>query len=77
MLRALIRFLAPGLMNRIEVESRTWMMHCTHCGCETSIWDAGGMRYKGLGTVYRLGRCRNCGKISMLRVYKRNQPAGR
>ena len=71
MLRRLIKALFPGLMDRIEAESRTWMMRCPNCGFEISIWEAGGMRYKGLGTVYRLGRCHGCDKVSMLRVYRR------
>jgi hypothetical protein len=74
MLRWLIKALFPGLMIRIEAESRTWMMQCPNCGFETSVWEAGGMRYKGLGSVYRLGRCRVCGKIGMLRVYQRDYP---
>jgi len=62
-------------MDRIEAESRTWMMQCPKCGFETSIWQAGGMRYKGLGPVYRLGRCPSCEKIGMLRVYQRDDSA--
>ena len=70
MLRRLIQFLSPGLMQRIEAESRAWMMHCPTCGYEISVWEHGGMRYRALGTVYRLGRCRNCFKIGMQRVYR-------
>ena len=77
MLRFLIRSLFPGLMHRIENESRSWMMQCRKCGHETSVWDYGGMRYGGLGTVYRLGRCRGCHRVSMLRVYQRDDIANR
>ncbi len=80
MLRKIISKLAPGLMSRIEAESRRWFMQCRHCGYEISVWDYGGMRYRALGTVYRFGRCRNCGKSGMLRVYLRgdnsNTPVG-
>ena len=71
MLRRLIKLIAPGLMTKIEAESRQWMMQCPGCGYEVSVWEYGGMRYRGHGTVYRLGRCRGCGTIKMLRVYKR------
>ena len=71
MLRALIKRLFPGLMVKIEAESRQWMMQCPECRHEVSVWEYGGMRYRGYGTVYRLGRCRNCNKVGMLRVYKR------
>jgi hypothetical protein len=77
MLRSLIKSLFPGLMHRIENESRSWMMQCRKCGHETSVWDYGGMRYGGLGPVYRLGRCRGCHKVSMLRVYQRDDSANR
>ena len=30
----------------IEAESRRWMLHCS-CGASQSLWDAGGLRYKG------------------------------
>lgn len=61
-------------MGRIEAESRVWMIQCPNCGFEISIWEAGGMRYKGLGPVYRLGRCHGCAKVGMLRVYLREDP---
>ena len=77
MLRRLISFLSPTLLDRIESESRQWMMQCPNCGYEVSVWDYGGMRYRGFGTVYRLGRCRDCGKVKMLRVYKRDSDAAR
>jgi len=70
MLRGLIKILFPGLLRRIEAESRSWKMQCPGCGYTTSVWDAGGMRYRGLGPVYRFGRCRGGGKCGMLRVYK-------
>jgi len=75
MLRRLIKALFPRAMDRIEAESRSWTVQCPNCGYATSIWEAGGMRYKGLGPVYRLGRCRSCGKIGMLRLYQRGDPA--
>jgi hypothetical protein len=71
MLRALIKTLFPALMERVEAESKTWFMQCRTCGYQISVWDYGGMRYRGLGTVYRLGRCRECDKVSMLRVCRR------
>jgi len=73
MLRGLIHFFSPGLLTKIETESRQWMMQCPACAHEISVWDYGGMRYKGQGTVYRLGRCRGCGKVKMLKVYKKDR----
>ena len=61
-------------MERVEAESRAWFMQCRKCGYEISVWVYGGMRYRGAGTVYRLGRCRECRKVSMLRVYQHSHP---
>ena len=72
MLRKLIKKLAPDLSQRIEADSRRWMMQCPECGYEISVWDYGGMRYKALGSAYRLGRCRGCKRIRMLRVYRKD-----
>ena len=77
MLRGLIGLLSPTLLGRIETESRQWMMQCPNCGHEVSVWEYGGMRYRGFGRVYRLGRCRGCGEVRMLRVYKRDSEAAR
>lgn len=70
MLRSLISRLSPALMQRIERESRTWLVNCQKCHHETSVWDAGGMRYKALGPVWRLGRCANCQRVGMMKIYR-------
>jgi hypothetical protein len=57
----------------IEAESRAWMMQCP-CGNEISIWDAGGIRYGAAGNPRRPYRCSACGKRTMHRIYKREEP---
>lgn len=47
----------------MEAESRQWMVRCS-CGHATSIWDIGGIRYKGGGKPRRLMRCPKCGERS-------------
>ena len=69
MLRKLITRISPTLASRMEAESRKWMMQCQKCGHERSVWEAGGIRYKASGTVWRLGRCPQCLRMGMLRVY--------
>ena len=46
MLRALIKLLTPGLMAKIEAESRQWMMQCPGCRNQVSVREYGGMRYR-------------------------------
>ena len=66
--RFITRFF-PGLAARMEQDSRKWMVQCPKCGHEISVWDAGGIRYRARGTVRRLGRCSQCQKLRMLRIY--------
>ena len=75
MLRRLIGFLMPATMRRIEAESKTWFVACPECNHEISVWDAGGMRYRGRGTTYRFGHCTQCGHRGMLRVYRADDSA--
>jgi DNA-directed RNA polymerase subunit RPC12/RpoP len=46
----------------IEAESRSWMLRCTQCGRERSLWEWGGMRWKSTKPTqhYRV-RCPQCG----------------
>ena len=69
--RSLFARLSPSLFRKIEAESRRWMMQCQRCHYEISVWDYGGMRYKALGPVWRFGRCANCRRLGMMRVYLR------
>ena len=75
MLRKLFLRLFPSLAARIEAESRTWIIECPSCHYEISVWDAGGIRYKAYGTVRRLGRCRQCRRMGMLRIARKGEPS--
>jgi hypothetical protein len=44
----------------MEKESRLWMLVCPECGRETSIWDAGGIRYLAIGNPRRRMSCPKC-----------------
>jgi hypothetical protein len=46
----------------MEAESRRWVMTCP-CGFETSIWEMGGIRYKAIGTPWKIARCAKCRRI--------------
>jgi uncharacterized protein with PIN domain len=61
---------ADGMAD-MEAESRAWMMQCTSCGHEISVWDAGGIRYGAAGKPKRLMRCSKCGKLRWHRTYKK------
>lgn len=54
----------------VERESREWLVECPSCGHSDNVWDKGGVRYKASGTNHTYGRCRGCGKRSMLKVHR-------
>jgi hypothetical protein len=55
-----------------ERESRLWMLQCSNCKYERSVWDMGGVRWKAAGNprVYRL--CPNCNQQNWHVMYKKN-----
>jgi ribosomal protein S27AE len=55
------RCLPKQLAAAIEDESRRWIMTCSKCGHETSVWEAGGVRYKAAGNPVRRHHCPRCG----------------
>ncbi len=48
-------------------------MICPDCGQETSIWDAGGIRYLAAGNPRRLRQCEKCGS-KWHKVVKKDVP---
>jgi predicted RNA-binding Zn-ribbon protein involved in translation (DUF1610 family) len=59
--RFFLAILPRSLAKAMEKESRLWMMVCPDCGRETSIWDAGGIRYLAAGNPRRRFSCPKCG----------------
>ncbi len=59
----------------MEAQSRAWVMKCTHCGRETSIWDMGGIRYKASGNPSRAGWCKHCNKKFFGTLHQTTTPA--
>ncbi|HLF01144.1 MAG TPA: hypothetical protein VI547_04165 [Anaerolineales bacterium] len=55
----------------MEAASRSWVMKCSACGHEQSIWDAGGIRWKAAGNPKRLRSCANCGNRTWHTLYRK------
>lgn len=66
---------SPSLREKMEAESRTWMVQCPTCHFERSVWETGGIRYKAAGNPRRLMRCPNCMRLGWHKIYKRTGPA--
>jgi predicted RNA-binding Zn-ribbon protein involved in translation (DUF1610 family) len=67
----LFRRLLPGRAEDIERESRAWMLICTNCGFERSVWEMGGVRYKAKGSQRVRGKCPSCGESGWHRMERR------
>lgn len=59
--RFLLAIVPRSLGQAMEKESRLWMLVCPDCGRETSVWDAGGIRYLAAGNPRRRFVCPLCG----------------
>ena len=59
--RLVLAIVPRHLAMAMEKESWLWMLVCPECGCETSIWDAGGIRYWAADNPRRRFVCPKCG----------------
>lgn len=44
----------------MKKESSSWMLQCSNCKQERSVWDMGGIRWKAAGNPKVLRACSNC-----------------
>jgi hypothetical protein len=48
----------------IRAESESWLLRCLTCGATRSLWEAGGIRYKGTARRKRtIVWCPQCGQL--------------
>lgn len=59
--RAITSIVPKRWADAMERESRAWMLVCP-CGYKRSIWDLGGIRWKGGGRPATFFKCTQCGK---------------
>jgi hypothetical protein len=69
--RFFLAILPRRLGQAMEKESRLWMLKCPSCGCETSVWEAGGIRYLAAGRPWRLRSCPKCAQRTWHVMYKK------
>lgn len=68
------RILPARWAESMERESRQWIATC-ECGCERSVWDLGGIRWKARGSPRRYLSCPRCGRRSWHRFNRKPPPA--
>lgn len=62
------------MFETMERESKTWMVQCSNCKHEKSIWDIGGIRSGASGKPVLYIKCSNCGEKNWHQVKKSNSP---
>ncbi|MBE9029315.1 hypothetical protein IQ266_06005 [filamentous cyanobacterium LEGE 11480] len=68
------KYLPQSWSQALESESRTWVVECSHCCAETSVWEMGGIRYKASGNPMMAIRCSRCGQVSTGQLHQRPTP---
>ena len=61
------RIFPESWFQKIEHDSRCWIYECTNCGHERSVWDMGGIRYRGL-PARKLAMCTECKMTGLANV---------
>jgi len=69
--RLVTSFVPRSWAEQMEAESRAWIVRCSQCGNERSVWDAGGIRWKASGRPRRLMRCPRCSKWAWHTIERR------
>lgn len=55
----------------MQKESKTWMVQCSNCKYEKSIWEIGGIRSGATGNPKTYMRCSNCKQLNWHNIYKK------
>jgi hypothetical protein len=65
------KFCSPQRMQAMEESSRRWKICCKTCGFETSVWEAGGIRYNASSKAKStLIKCPKCHMLRWAKVYR-------
>ena len=55
----------------MEKESKSWMVQCSNCKYERSIWDMGGIRSVAAGNPKTYKLCSNCKQLNWHNIYRK------
>jgi hypothetical protein len=59
----------------VQAESESWLLRCPKCDSTRSVWEIGGVRYKGKSKGKRSSVwCAQCGQLRMM-TWERKQDA--
>ncbi len=58
----------------MAADSRRWLWECRNCGHRRSVWEMGGIRYKGSGYRRQLASCSRCRRVGVHRFHRIEGP---
>jgi hypothetical protein len=69
------RFLSAVLprawAEEMRADTERWAVRCA-CGFERSLWDLGGIRWKGSGRSWMWAACPRCGRRGWHTIYRKD-----
>jgi hypothetical protein len=69
------RVLPERLFQRVKSVSECWMIQCTQCGSQRSVWSIGGIRFGAYSREKRLAaHCSKCDTTVAAKVYFQESP---
>jgi RNase P subunit RPR2 len=70
--RLILKLLPKRWSTAIRAESEEWVLTCEGCGTVRSLWEMGGVRYKGTSRDKRtLIWCGQCNQIRWMKVERK------
>ncbi|MBL7701242.1 MAG: hypothetical protein JNM14_03245 [Ferruginibacter sp.] len=66
-------FTSKALFEKMMEDSKRYRFTCSNCGKESSIWEIGGIRYKGTAKTKTGAWCLQCKKFGLQDIYKVEQ----
>lgn len=63
--------LPQPMFEDMKKESMAWMMQCSNCKYEISVWSLGGVRWKAAGSPRVFRVCANCNQRNWQLIYKK------
>jgi len=68
-----LRFILPAkAFAAVRAGTRKWLMECP-CGHKRDLWDAGGVRYGGVGEPRQYHKCPKCGAGTWHKIRKKTE----
>jgi hypothetical protein len=70
--RLVVKLLPRRWSGAIRAESEAWGLRCPKCGTVRSLWEMGGIRYKGASTRRQIAaRCVTCDKVQNMTLERK------